>query len=91
MENLTHEQIETVINWMNGWEQLKDTAIPIRFKADFENQIKGVKRPPIGIMPKWVWDEERKRELVAAICRYSEAGLKIPVQWAIEFKELCDK
>jgi hypothetical protein len=32
---LTIDQIETVIDWMNTWEQLKDTAIPIRFKEDF--------------------------------------------------------
>lgn len=31
----TTDQIETVIDWMNTWEQLKDTAIPIRFKEDF--------------------------------------------------------
>jgi hypothetical protein len=91
MEQLTHEQIETVINWMNGWEQLKDTAIPIRFKADFENQIKHVKRPPIGICPKWIWEEDRKAELLAAMVRYSNENIKIPSAWAAEFLELCDK
>lgn len=30
-------QVEVVINWMNTWEQLKDTVIPIRFKEDFAN------------------------------------------------------
>lgn len=35
MENLTHQQIEEVIHLMETWEQLKDTAIPIRFKEDF--------------------------------------------------------
>ena len=35
MKNLSKEQIESVIEWMNTWEQLKDTAIPIRFKEDF--------------------------------------------------------
>jgi len=33
--NLSDLQIEKVIEWMNTWEQLKDTAIPIRFKEDF--------------------------------------------------------
>ena len=27
--------IDVVINWMNEWEQLKGTVIPIRFKEDF--------------------------------------------------------
>ena len=33
--NLSDLQIEKVIEWMNTWEQLKDSAIPIRFKEDF--------------------------------------------------------
>lgn len=36
---LTDEQINGVINWMNQWEQLKGTAIPIRFKEDFTEQL----------------------------------------------------
>lgn len=39
MENLNNEQIETVVTWMETWEQLKNTAIPIRFKEDFEKQL----------------------------------------------------
>lgn len=33
--NLSDLQIEKVVEWMNTWEQLKDTAIPIRFEEDF--------------------------------------------------------
>lgn len=29
-------QIARVVAWMNTWEQLKDTAIPIRFQQDFK-------------------------------------------------------
>lgn len=32
---LNDTQIQAVIDWMNRWQQLKDTAIPIRFKEDF--------------------------------------------------------
>ena len=32
---LTPKQIEAVVNWMNDWEQLKGTSIPLRFKEDF--------------------------------------------------------
>lgn len=39
MENLTDQQIEAVMCWMETWEQLKDTAIPIRFKEDFTGQL----------------------------------------------------
>ena len=32
---LSPEQIDSVIMWLNTWEQIKDTSIPIRFKEDF--------------------------------------------------------
>ena len=37
--NLNKEQIEKVIDWMNTWEQLKNTAIPLRFKEEFTKQL----------------------------------------------------
>ena len=39
MEKLTQKQIESVVEWMNEWEQLKDTSIPIRFKEDFTKHL----------------------------------------------------
>ena len=34
---LTTNQVNAVIFWMNQWEQLKGTSIPIRFRDDFSN------------------------------------------------------
>ena len=39
MKTLTQDQIDAVIDWMNNWEQLKDTAIPLRFKEDWTKQL----------------------------------------------------
>jgi hypothetical protein len=39
MNCLTQDQIESIIDWMNSWEQLKDTIIPIRFREDFEYEV----------------------------------------------------
>jgi hypothetical protein len=35
MAKLSNEQVEAVVQWMNTWDQLKGTAIPIRFKEDW--------------------------------------------------------
>lgn len=40
MKPLTKDQINAVINWMNEWDQLKDTAIPIRFEEHFRESKK---------------------------------------------------
>ena len=37
---LTEEQVEAVVQWMETWEQLKGTAIPMRFKGDFAKHLK---------------------------------------------------
>lgn len=37
MKDLSEEQINTVYEWLNTWEQLRNTAIPLRFKEEFKN------------------------------------------------------
>jgi len=32
MEKLTKDQIDNIVTWLNDWDQLKNTSIPIRFK-----------------------------------------------------------
>lgn len=39
MMKLKAEQIDEVVRWMNTWEQLRDTAIPIRFKEYYTEQL----------------------------------------------------
>lgn len=53
------------------------------------NVTDSTKRPPIGIKPKYVWKEERKRELLQAIIRYGEASKQVPEKWIKEFNEYC--
>ena len=90
MKTLTQEQIDAVIdwmnNWMNNWEQLKDTAISLLFKYDWTKQLNlsivshsKVEKPPLGLKPKWIHDQQRQGEIMAAINRYLEAG-KTPLK-----------
>lgn len=51
---------------------------------------KTIVKPPIGLKPKKLADEARLFEVRSAIVRYYEAGLKIPVEWIIEYNELID-
>ena len=47
-----------------------------------------IKKPPIGITPKFINEGIRKREIIAAIMRYLEADYKIPLEWVAEYNEL---
>lgn len=49
-----------------------------------------IKKPPIGLVPRWVIKRERFEQVKEAIGRYYEAGLKIPVEWIIEYNDFLD-
>lgn len=50
---------------------------------DIKGQL-NIGRPPIGIIPKYLWIEQRKSELMSAIDRYMKAGIKVPIEWLEE-------
>jgi hypothetical protein len=44
--------------------------------------------PPIGLVPKFVRDQERAREILAAMDRFVAADKKIPRAWVDELIQL---
>jgi hypothetical protein len=44
MKPLTQEQIEAVISWMNEYDQIRNTLIPVRFREYFEAELKNTKQ-----------------------------------------------
>lgn len=50
-----------------------------------------MRTPPLGVMPKWRWDEIRATELAQAIDRFLEAKQPIKIEWVEEYNELITK
>lgn len=48
-------------------------------------------KPPLGVMPKEVWDRKRQQDLAESMVRYLEAGMKIPSEWIKEYNEISDR
>lgn len=48
-------------------------------------------KPPIGVKPRYIHDEQRSRDLTEAIVRYLNEGLTIPSEWVDEYNELKHK
>lgn len=44
--------------------------------------------PPLGLMPKWLHDERRMREILDAMERYATAQMPAPVEWISELRDL---
>lgn len=48
-------------------------------------------KPLIGIMPKYIWEEKRFRELSEAMIRYLQAKLEVPTEWIDEYNEFIER
>ena len=48
-------------------------------------------RPPLGLKPRFVADEQRMEEITEAIQRYKDAGYQIPSEWIAEYKEIAKR
>ncbi|MCG7345336.1 hypothetical protein MHZ92_14445 [Sporosarcina sp. ACRSL] len=48
-------------------------------------------RPPIGVMPRMIWDEKREDDLARAIERYIADRRQVPPEWITEYNELIEK
>ncbi len=44
----------------------------------------GADRPPLGIIPEWLWKELRYKELDETMKRYTEAKIPVPLDWITE-------
>lgn len=57
---------------------------------DYEGEVKmeDLKKPPLGLKPRWIHDSQRVEEILDAINRYTDANMPIPKVWLEELKDL---
>jgi len=67
---------------------LPDSEITI--STDGCGAIGHYKKPPLGVMPRYIWDEKRRTDIGEAIVRHIEAGAQLPAEWVIEWNERCE-
>lgn len=72
---------------MNSQERNGNHKVKFNNTNMNKNQIK---RPPLGLRPKWAAQQERYFEVCGAISRYYNAGKKIPLEWIEEYNELIE-
>jgi hypothetical protein len=69
---------------------------PLEFKTpniilSKKNDETSKERPPIGIMPKKIWNLQRMNNLKDAIKRYCEASREVPIEWIEEYNSLVEE
>jgi len=50
-----------------------------------------LKKPPLGLIPRKIKDQQRLEEILEALDRYIYAKKAIPINWIEEYNELCEK
>lgn len=74
-----------------GWYQKgRITLNDVRYLSGMP-EVEQTTKPPLGDMPKYIWNRKRQEELAAAMQRYLEAGKSIPREWIDEYNELSDE
>ncbi len=48
-------------------------------------------KPPLGLRPRWISDEQRLNEIVCAMIRYSKDNNAIPHSWIDELEDIVKK
>ena len=48
--------------------------------------VSSVKKPPLGLVPRYIRDEQRAREIIDAILRYIDNGRPVPHEWIDELE-----
>lgn len=76
-------------------EETDDVASAFDNSTEAVNNLAGAinktfKKPPLGLMPKYVWIRLRIKEILKAMARYHDAGMITPLAWIEELAELED-
>ncbi len=69
-------------------KMVDDITHSLEYRADLDTGDDDKNRPPLGVMPKFIWDCKRTAMLKEAIKRYLDADKAISVDWIAEYNEL---
>lgn len=59
----------------------------MRAREEFFHQEQP-KKPPLGVKPRWLHDEQRLQDLGGAIYRYLSDKMPIQIDWIEEYNEI---
>lgn len=91
LKNIPYDTVsDAVHDWQASGEITYDDAQYLTGLVELDDENSSyIKKPPLGIMPKNMWDFIRRNEIWNAIERYVMAGERIPKEWVVEYNELC--
>jgi len=75
-----------------GYAFWRDIIGNLNFNVFFKKYPKkdNTDRPPLGVMPKFIWDRKRIDMIKGGIKRYIDADKPIPVDWITEYNGIIE-
>lgn len=91
LKNIPYDAlINTIYDWKLSGEITYNDARYLAGLVELNDKSASyTEKPPLGVMPKDMWDYKRKTKLIEAMCRYLNAEKDIPKEWVDEYNELC--
>lgn len=89
----TYIRVEEFIDelYKVGKLSLNDARYLMNLEESNTSEELTTKKPPLGLMPRYLWERKRRYEIGEAISRYVEVDKSIPVEWLDEYNELIQK
>ena len=70
----------------NAIEQISSYAKKLNEKV--QENMKGNNKLPLGLMPRWLHDATRMKDIMEACCRYINNYQLIPPEWLSELRDI---
>jgi hypothetical protein len=86
MINGNYEKVEPSI-----LDELMSQITPEEMEQTKVEMINKAKKPPIGIVPRRIFEEHRASEIAMAVERYTSHAHPIPIEWVEEYNEIVNK
>lgn len=75
----------TIVKITDSFTHPIDPVQHVKCRCDIEGEWK---KPPIGIMPRYIFISKRIRDIVEAMNRFIEVERDIPIEWVRELNDL---
>ena len=91
LKNIPYDAVsDAVYDWQASGEITYNDARYLVGLVELDDENSSyIKKPPLGIMPKYMWDFICRNAISNTIERYMMDGECIPKEWVVEYNELC--
>lgn len=98
MDGIRFERIRG-LSPQEAWDRFRNSHTTLKGHAIGEGDVlnrtalksEEAVKPPLGIVPRRIFDRDRLTDLIKVVDRYNEAQKDIPLEWVMEMMEIINR